>query len=71
MEEDTVIAIRWSLLRLGIVGALVEGVWTVDVGIDLPRHDVAIHWDLAGVGLDIAQITMWWARRGRGGDAAT
>ena len=58
MNENTVRVIRWSILRLLIVGALVEVVWTVYVGIDLPRHYVANHWDLAWVGLDIAEITM-------------
>ena len=58
MKEHTVRVIRWSLLRLLIVGALLEGVWTVYVGIDLPRRYVANHWDLAWVGLDIAQIAM-------------
>ena len=58
MNENTVRVIRWSILRLLVVGALVEGVWAVYVGIDLPRHYVANHWDLAWVGLDIAEITM-------------
>lgn len=58
MKENTVRAIRWSILRLLVVGALVEGVWTVYVGIDLPRHYVANHWDLAWVGLDTTQIAM-------------
>ncbi|MBW4030172.1 MAG: hypothetical protein HIU57_05770 [Acidobacteria bacterium] len=58
MKENTVNVIRWSLLRLLILGALAEGVWTVYVGIDLPRHYVANHWDVAWVGLDVAQIIM-------------
>ena len=41
-------------------------VWAVDVGIDLPRHYVANHRDLAWVGLDYAQITMLMGAAGAG-----
>ena len=58
MEERTVKVIRWSLLRLLTLGAVAETVWTIYVGLDLPRHYVANHWDVAWVGLDIAQVAM-------------
>ena len=41
-------------------------VWAVDVGIDLPRHYVANHRDLARVGLDSAPITMLMGAAGAG-----
>ena len=58
MEERTVKLIRWSLLRLMTLGAVAETGWTIYVGLDLPRHYVANHWDVAWVGLDVAQVTM-------------
>ncbi len=71
MREETVKVVRWTILRLMVLGALAEGVWTIFVGIDLPRHYVANHWDIAWVGLDLAQIAMlagaaWagWRRSG-------
>jgi hypothetical protein len=50
--------------------ALLETGWTVYIGWKLPRHYVANHWDLAWVGLDVAQIALlllaaWAAWRGR------
>ena len=52
------------------VGALVETAWTAYLGLRLPRHYTAEHWDLAWVGLDSAQVLMlllaaWaaWRRR--------
>lgn len=58
MEERTVNVIRWSLLRLLTLGAAAETAWTIYVGLDLPRHYVANHWDVAWVGLDVAQVAM-------------
>ena len=58
MKEETVKVVRWTILRLMVLGALAEGVWTVYVAIDLPRHYVANHWDIAWVGLDLAQVAM-------------
>ena len=58
MEERTVKVIRWSLLRLLTLGAVAETAWTIYVGFDLPRRYVANHWDVAWVGLDVAQVTM-------------
>jgi hypothetical protein len=58
MEERTVKVIRWSLLRLLTLGAAAETVWTIYIGLDLPRHYVANHWDVAWVGLDVAQVAM-------------
>jgi len=45
--------VRVALL-LWIVG---ESVWTALLGLHLPRTYVAEHWDLAWVGLDVAQVT--------------
>lgn len=61
--------IRWSFLRLLTLGVLVESAWTVYLGVELPRIYVANHWDIAWVGLDIAQVVMlsaaaWTAWRG-------
>jgi len=53
-----------------IAGAVLEVAWTVYLGWRLPRHHVAYHWDVAWVGLDVAEILMlvgaaWaaWRRR--------
>ena len=61
---------RDTLLTTLTVAALLEMVWTAYLGLRLPRHYVANHWDLAWVGLDAAQIvflllTAWaaWRRR--------
>ena len=58
------------LLVILIGAAALEVLWTIYLGIRLPRHYVAHHWDLAWVGLDIAEITMmvlsaWSAWRNR------
>jgi hypothetical protein len=61
---------RDTLLGVLITAALLETAWIVYVGVRLPRHYVANHWDLAWVGLDVAQVVMllasaWaaWRRR--------
>ena len=61
---------RSRLLFVLTGAALIEVLWTIYIGIDLPPHYVAIHWNLAWVGLDVAQIAMllasaWaaWKRR--------
>ena len=61
---------RDRLLTLLITGAVLEIAWTIYLGWRLPRHYVAHHWDLAWVGLDVAEILMlvgaaWaaWKRR--------
>jgi hypothetical protein len=61
---------RDPLLTVLASAALVETAWTIYIGWRLPRHYVADHWDLAWVGLDVAQIVMlllaaWAAWRGR------
>ena len=52
------------------IGAVLETGWTILLAVELPRHYVAIHWDLAWVGLDTAQVVFlllsaWaaWRRR--------
>ena len=61
---------RDPLLGALITVALLETAWIVFIAIRLPRHYIANHWDLAGVGLDVAQVLMvllaaWaaWRRR--------
>jgi hypothetical protein len=61
---------RGPLLALLLTTASVEIVWTIYMGLRLPRHYVANHWDLAWVGLDVAETVMmflaaWaaWRRR--------
>lgn len=61
---------RDPLLTVLATAALLETAWTIYIAWRLPRHYVANHWDLAWVGLDVAQITMlllaaWAAWRGR------
>jgi hypothetical protein len=61
---------RDPLLTVLASAALLETAWTIYLGWRLPRHYVANHWDLAWVGLDVAQIAMlllaaWAAWRGR------
>jgi len=58
VKNRTVRVIRWSLLRLLTLGALSEMAWTIYVGFTLPRHYVANHWDVAWVGLDVAQVLL-------------
>jgi hypothetical protein len=61
---------RDRLLSALVVGVFLEIVWTIYLGWRLPRHYVAHHWDLAWVGLDVAEILLllgsaWaaWRRR--------
>jgi hypothetical protein len=61
---------RGPLLTLLVTVATVEIVWTIFLGLRLPRRYVADHWDLAWVGIDLAEIAMmfltaWaaWRRR--------
>lgn len=61
---------RELVLTALTAGALLETAWTIYLGWRLPRHYTANHWDLAWVGLDIAQVLMlllaaWaaWRRR--------
>jgi hypothetical protein len=61
---------RDRLLTILITGAVLEVVWTVYLGWRLPRNHIAYHWDVAWVGLDVAEILMlagaaWaaWRRR--------
>lgn len=58
MRESTGTLIRRSLLRFLTVGAILETAWTIYIGLYLPRRYVANHWDLAWVGLDVAQVAM-------------
>lgn len=61
---------RDTLLSTFVLAALAEIGWTAYLGVSLPRHYVANHWDLAWVGLDVAQVAVlllaaWaaWRRR--------
>jgi hypothetical protein len=61
---------RDPLLGVLLTAALLETAWIVYIAIRLPRHYIANHWDLAWVGLDVAQVLMlllaaWaaWRRR--------
>jgi hypothetical protein len=61
---------RDRLMTVLVTGAFLEIVWTIYLGWRLPRHYVANHWDLAWVGLDVAEIVTllgaaWsaWRRR--------
>ncbi len=61
---------RGPLLALLVTVATAEIVWTIFLGMRLPRRYVADHWDLAWVGIDVAEIVMmllmaWaaWRRR--------
>ncbi len=61
---------RDPLLTILATAAVGETAWTIYLGWRLPRHYVANHWDLAWVGLDVAQIILlllcaWAAWRGR------
>lgn len=49
---------RDRLVAVLLVGAVLEIVWAVYLGWKLPRHYVADNWDLAWVGLDVAEIAM-------------
>jgi hypothetical protein len=61
---------RDRVLTVLVVGVFAEIIWTIYLGWRLPRHYVAHHWDLAWVGLDVAEIFLllgaaWaaWRRR--------
>jgi hypothetical protein len=54
-------AARDRLFALLLTGALLETVWTIYLAWRLPRHYVANHWDLAWVGLDVAEIVILFA----------
>jgi hypothetical protein len=61
---------RTRLLTLLTGAACVEILWAIYIGFELPPRYVAVHWNLAWVGLDVAQIAMllataWaaWHRR--------
>ncbi len=58
MNESSIKVVRWSLLRFLTIGAIGETVWTVYIAFVLPRHYDVNHWDVAWVGLDVAQIIM-------------
>jgi hypothetical protein len=52
---------RSRLLFLITAAASIEILWTIYIGLYLPPHYVANHWNVAWVGLDVAQITMLFA----------
>jgi len=56
VKDHTAQVVRWSLLRLLTIGAIVETIWTIYVGWKLPRHYAANHWDIAWVGVDAAEV---------------
>lgn len=49
---------RDRVLAALTVGAIGEIGWTIFLGLRLPPHYVARHWDLAWVGLDVFEILM-------------
>ena len=63
--------VQRDVLMLALTtGAVLETMWIAYLGVRLPRHYQANHWDLAWVGLDSAQVlflalTAWaaWRRR--------
>ena len=61
MKERTAQLICRTLLRALVVGAILETAWTIYIGVILPRRYSADHWDLAWVGLDVAQVSMLFA----------
>jgi hypothetical protein len=61
---------RERLLILLTATAIAELLWVIYLGWTLPRHYVANHWEVAWVGLDVAEIgmllaTAWAAWRQR------
>jgi hypothetical protein len=61
---------RSTFLAVLTTAVALEAAWTVYIGWRLPREYVANHWDLAWVGVDVAQLLMltasaWaaWRRR--------
>lgn len=61
---------RERLLILLTLTAIAELLWVIYLGWTLPRHYVANHWEVAWVGLDVAEIgmllaTAWAAWRQR------
>lgn len=58
MKEQTAKLIGKTLLRFLVIGAILETTWTIYIAVILPRQYSANHWDLAWVGLDIAQVSM-------------
>lgn len=49
---------RSRVLAALTAGAIGEIGWTIVLGLRLPPHYVARHWDLAWVGLDVVEIVM-------------
>jgi hypothetical protein len=49
---------RDRLMVALIVGAVLEILWTIYLAWQLPRHYVAYHWDLAWVGVDVAEVVL-------------
>jgi hypothetical protein len=61
---------RELLFVLLTAAAITELLWVIYLGWTLPRHYVANHWEVAWVGLDVAEIVMllataWAATRQR------
>jgi len=50
--------IRGPLLTFLVFAVITEIGWTIILGEHLPRRYVAIHWDLAWVGIDVMEIAM-------------
>jgi len=61
MKERTAQLIGRTFLRALVIGAILETAWTIYIGVVLPRQYSADHWDLAWVGLDVAQVSMLFA----------
>jgi len=60
--------VRGPFLTLLVCAVVVEIAWTIFLGFHLPRHYVALHWDMAWVGIDLMEIallcaTAWTAWR--------
>ena len=61
MKSRTAQLIGRTFLRALVIGAILETAWTIYIGMILPRQYSADHWDLAWVGLNIAQVSMLFA----------
>ena len=58
MKKRTARAIGRTFVRMLIIGAILETVWTIYLGAILPGQYSANHWDVAWVGLDLLQVSL-------------
>lgn len=54
--DDIVLRIPAWTTRVYVMLAIILLPWTIYLGITLPRHHLAAHWDVSWTGLDIALI---------------